>query len=46
MRGAFWNIRGLNKSGRVNYLNDFVRDNRLDFVRIIETKRLILLIVF
>jgi hypothetical protein len=39
MRGAFWNIKGLNKSGRVKCLNDFVRDNRLDFMGILETKK-------
>jgi hypothetical protein len=42
MRGAFWNIRGLNKSGRLNCLADFVRDNKLDFVGIMETKKVAL----
>ena len=34
MRGAFWNIRGLNKAGRLKCLSDFIINNRLDFVGI------------
>jgi hypothetical protein len=39
MRGAFWNIRGLNKTGRINCLSDFIMANKLDFVGIQETKK-------
>ena len=39
MIGAFWNIRGLNKEGRLQCLADFVKDNSLDFVGIQETKK-------
>jgi exonuclease III len=39
MRGVFWNIRGLNKAGRINCLFDFIRNNNLDFIGIQETKK-------
>lgn len=39
MIGAFWNVRGLNKEGRLQCLTDFVNDNKLDFVGIQETKK-------
>jgi exonuclease III len=39
MIGAFWNIRGLNKSGRLSCLADFMKSNKLDFVGIQETKK-------
>jgi exonuclease III len=34
-----WNIRGLNKTGRLKCLADFIRNNNLDFVGIQETKK-------
>ena len=39
MIGAFWNIRGLNKTGRYECLKDFINNNALDFVGIQETKK-------
>lgn len=39
MRGAFWNIRGLNKAGRKLGLSSFIGENDLDFVGISETKK-------
>lgn len=39
MRGAFWNSRGLNKSGRKLSLSSFIGGNDLDFVGIVETKK-------
>jgi hypothetical protein len=39
MIGAFWNVRRLNKTGRLSCLNEFIKQNRLDFVGIIETKK-------
>jgi exonuclease III len=39
MKGAFWNVRGLNKACRMNGLADFVRTNKLDFMGIQETKK-------
>lgn len=39
MKGAFWNIRGLNKAGRKLALTGFIGENDLDFVGIIETKK-------
>jgi len=39
MIGAFWNIRGLNKEGRLQCITDFVKDNHLDFVGLQETKK-------
>jgi hypothetical protein len=39
MIGAFWNVRSLNKEGRLQCLADFVKDNNLDFVGFQETKK-------
>jgi hypothetical protein len=39
MIGAFWNVRGLNKEGRLQCLADFVNDNKLDFVGLQKTKK-------
>ena len=39
MIGAFLNIRGLNKTGRVRCLKDLISLNSLDFVGIQETKK-------
>jgi hypothetical protein len=36
--GGFWNIRGLNKSGRRKCLTDFISQNKLNFVGIQEKK--------
>jgi exonuclease III len=38
MIGEFWNVRGLNKAGRLKCISDFVADNKLDFVGFQETK--------
>ena len=40
MIGAFWNIRGLNKTGRYECLKDFINNNALEFVGIQETKKI------
>jgi hypothetical protein len=42
MIGVFWNIRVMNKNGRFKCLNDFIKDNNLDFVGIQETKKEVL----
>ena len=39
MIGALWNIRGLNKEGRLQCITDFVKENQLDFVGFQETKK-------
>jgi exonuclease III len=39
MIGAFWNVRGLNKEGRLQCLADFVKDSKLDFVGFQEMKK-------
>jgi hypothetical protein len=39
MISAFWNFIGLNKSGRLSCLANFVKSNKLDFVGIQETKK-------
>lgn len=39
MIGAFWNIRGLGKTGRKEYVIDLIKNNNLDFVGIQETKK-------
>jgi hypothetical protein len=39
MKGAFWNIRGLNKPSRVKCLSDFIRSDGLDFVGVQETNK-------
>jgi hypothetical protein len=38
MKGSFWNIRGLNNTGRKNSLVSLIRGNTLDFVGVVETK--------
>lgn len=38
MIGALWNVRPLNKEGRLQCIADFVKDNKLDFVGLQETK--------
>lgn len=39
MIGAFWNVRGLNREGRLQCIINFVNDNKLDFVGFQETKK-------
>lgn len=39
MIGATWNVRGLNKRGKLQCVTDFVHDNMLDFVSFQETKK-------
>ena len=39
MKGAFWNIRSLNKPGSFECFKDFIDNNDLDFVGIMETKK-------
>lgn len=39
MLGALWNVRGLNKEGRLQCITDFVNENKLDFVGFQETKK-------
>jgi hypothetical protein len=46
MIGAFLNIRGFNKTGRINCLADFIKNKRLDFVGIQEKKNKTLQRVF
>ena len=39
MIGAMWNIRGLNKSGRLDYVKDLISNNNLDFVGLQKTNK-------
>lgn len=39
MIGAFWNVRGLNKDGRMNKIAEFIKKHQLDFVGFQETKK-------
>jgi hypothetical protein len=39
MKGAFWNIRGLYKTGRVKTVSDLIKMNSLDFWGIQESKK-------
>jgi hypothetical protein len=39
MKGALWNIRGLNKPGSAKCLKDFIIDNHLYFVGTQESKK-------
>jgi exonuclease III len=41
MKRAFWNLRGLNKPGRMKCLSDFVKSNNVDLIGVQETKELI-----
>ncbi|KAJ1283589.1 hypothetical protein BS78_03G139500 [Paspalum vaginatum] len=39
MKGIFWNIRGLGKIGRIPAVVSRIRDNHVDIVGIVETKK-------
>lgn len=39
MIGLFWNIRGLDQIGRIPALVGRLRDNHVDFVGVLETKK-------
>lgn len=39
MIGGFWNIRGLNKSGRIECVSNFISFNNLDFICLFESKK-------
>lgn len=39
MKGLFWNIRGLGQKGRVPALANKIRENHVDFVGVMETKK-------
>ena len=39
MIGAVWNVRGLNKAGKLKCISDFIQDQNLDFVGFQETKK-------
>jgi exonuclease III len=39
MIGATWNVRGLNKRGKIQCITDLINDNKLDFVGFQETKK-------
>jgi exonuclease III len=39
MKGILWNIRGLNMPGRKLSLEHIIRDHKLDFVGVQETKK-------
>jgi exonuclease III len=39
MKGIIWNIRGLNQPGSKLCLEQLIRDHRLDFVGVQETKK-------
>jgi hypothetical protein len=39
MIGFFWNIRGLEQIGRIPTLVSRIRDNHVDFIGILETKK-------
>jgi exonuclease III len=39
MIGTTWNVRGLNKRGKLQCITYFVEDNKLDFVGFQETKK-------
>jgi hypothetical protein len=39
MKGSFWNLRRLNKPGRMKCLYDFVKVNNLDLIGVQETKK-------
>jgi exonuclease III len=39
MIGAFWNVRGLGQTGKIQCLGDFISENHVDLVCFCETKR-------
>jgi exonuclease III len=39
MKVTFWNLRGLNKPGRMKCLSNFIKVNNLDLIGVQETKK-------
>ena len=39
MKGVFWNSRGLGDLAKHNYISKIAREQRLDFIAIMETRR-------
>jgi hypothetical protein len=39
---VFWNTRGLNKIGRTNCIADLIKQHKLDFIGIQETKKVVI----
>ena len=37
MKGIFWNSRGLSDLAKYRYVSDAIRDNKLDFVAVMES---------
>jgi len=37
MKGIFWNSRGLSDLAKYRYVSDAIRDNKLDFIAVMET---------
>jgi hypothetical protein len=46
MKGAYWNIRGLNKTGRTKTVCDLIKMNSLDFLAIQRVRRETLVMLF
>ena len=40
MKGIFWNSRGLSDLAKYRYISEAIRDHKLDFVAIMETRKL------
>ena len=39
MKGIFWNSRGLSDLAKYRYVSDAIRDNKLDFVAVMDTRK-------
>jgi hypothetical protein len=39
MKGNFWNSRGLNDLAKFRYLSDLLREQKLEFIALLETRK-------
>lgn len=39
MKGIFWNMRGMGNPEKMGHLKDMIKENRVDFIGIVETVR-------
>jgi hypothetical protein len=46
MIGLIWNCQGLRRSSKFDFLRELIRDEKVDFIGLQETKKIILMILY
>jgi hypothetical protein len=46
MIGLIWNCQGLGRSSKFDFLRELIRDEKVDFIGLQETKKFILMILY